>query len=435
MLKFNENNEVIDKEIHRAILVGLQISEDITYSMEELSGLAEAAEIEVLGQMIQKLERPNKATYIGKGKVAELAEMCENMEADTVIFNNELSGMQLRNLEEQLNVKVIDRTILILDIFASRAVSGEGKLQVELAQLQYRLPRLTGFGKALSRLGGGIGTRGPGEKKLETDRRHISKRMDDIKAEIVKLRSSRNTQRAKRAKSEIPVAALVGYTNSGKSAMMNKLLEIAGDPEKIVFEENMLFATLDTSQRRIKFDNNNEFILIDTVGFVSKLPHALISAFKATLEEVTYADLLLQIVDASYENHDFQIEVTDQVLKEIGAGDKEKLLVFNKIDLLEAVPVSNGQTAAGFIGAPQENIAVSAKTGEGMEALIEKIKAKIFEGRVNAKFLIPYHKGDISSYLCEHAEVYAMEYNEDGTFLHVCVTNADYSRLKQYEQI
>ena len=436
MLKFNENNEVINKETYRAILAGVQAGEDITYAMEELSGLAEAAEIQVLGSMIQNLERPDKATYIGKGKVVELAEMCENMEADTVIFNSELSGIQLRNLEEQLNVRVIDKTILILDIFASRAVSGEGKLQVELAQLQYRLPRLTGFGKSLSRLGGGIGTRGPGEKKLETDRRHIAQRMDDIKAEILRIRGNRNTQRAKREKSEIPVVALVGYTNSGKSAMMNKLLETAGAPEKTVFEENMLFATLDTSQRRIKFENNNEFVLIDTVGFVSKLPHALISAFKATLEEVTYADLLLHIVDISYENHEFHIEVTEQVLKEIGAGDKEKLLVFNKVDLLESAFAAEGEASVfGVIGVRQENVIVSAKTGYGIEELIEKIKSKIFNDRVNVKFLIPYDKGEISSYLCEHAEVYSMEYNEQGAFLDVRVTNADYNRLKQYEHV
>ena len=441
MLRFNENNEVISKETYRAILVGVQSSEDITYSMEELAGLAEAAEAEVLGVMTQNLIRPNRATYIGKGKVLELAEMCEHMEADTVIFNNELSGVQLRNLEEQLKVKVVDRTILILDIFASRAVSGEGKLQVELAQLQYRLPRLIGFGKALSRLGGGIGTRGPGEKKLETDRRHIAKRMDDIKAEILKLRSSRNTQRAKREKSDIPIVALVGYTNSGKSAMMNKLLEQTGGEDKVVFEENMLFATLDTSQRRIKLENNNEFILIDTVGFVSKLPHSLVSAFKSTLEEVNYADLLLHVVDSSYENCDFHIEVTDKVLGEIGAGDKEKVLVFNKVDLLSDF-TSNESTAtdtlqdsiAVLAGSARESVAVSAKTGYGIDDLVGKIAAKIFGDRVRVKFMIPYEKGDVASYLYEKAEVFIMEYTPDGTFMDVRVAKADYSRLKQYEQ-
>ena len=224
MLRFTENNEVIRDDAYRAILVGLQTSEDISYSMEELKGLAEAANVEVLGQMIQNLERPNTATLIGKGKVEELAEMAQNMEADTVIFNDELTGMQLRNLEDAVGVRVIDRTILILDIFAARANSREGKLQVELAQLAYRMPRLTGFGKSLSRLGGGIGTRGPGEKKLETDRRHIERRMYDIKAELAQLKNTRSVQRARREKSEIPVVALVGYTNSGKSALMNRIL-------------------------------------------------------------------------------------------------------------------------------------------------------------------------------------------------------------------
>jgi len=425
MFKFGQNNEIIGSEAYRAIIAGLSISEDITYSMEELERLAEAAGVEVLGRMVQNLERPDRATFIGKGKTAELALMCENMEADTVIFNDELSGIQLRNLEEKLNVRVIDRTMLILDIFASRAVSGEGKLQVELAQLQYRLPRLTGFGKSLSRLGGGIGTRGPGEKKLEVDRRHIAKRIDDIKAEISKMRSGRGIRRAKREKSGTPVAALVGYTNSGKSAIMNKLLEITDKENKAVFEEDMLFATLDTAQRSIKLDNNNEFILIDTVGFVSRLPHTLVNAFKATLEEVTYADLLLNIVDSTYENHNFHMEVTDRVLKEIGAGDKERVIVYNKSDLLPARACPD----AG------DSIHVSAKTGDNMELLLEKIKEKLFGGRVTAKFLIPFNRGDISSYLCAESEVISMDYTEGGTLFHACVKNSDYSRLKQYEQV
>ncbi|MCL1982534.1 MAG: GTPase HflX [Clostridiales bacterium] len=433
MLKFNENNEVVGSEAYRAILVGRQGAEDVAFSMEELSGLAEAAGAEVLGQMVQNLEKPVRATLIGKGKVAELAEMIQNMDADTVIFNDELSGVQLRNLEDQLGAKVIDRTILILDIFAARAVSGEGKLQVEFAQLQYRLPRLTGFGKSLSRLGGGIGTRGPGEKKLETDRRHVKKRMDDIKAEIKKIKSSRDVQRSKREKSEIPVVALVGYTNSGKSAVMNKLLEITDKTDKSVFVEDMLFATLDTAQRSIKLDNNNEFILIDTVGFVSKLPHSLINAFKATLEEVTYADLLLHIVDVSYENHDFHIEVTEQVLKEIGAGDKKKLTVFNKTDLLP--PEMGGAAGDGAFKASPASVGVSAKTGYGMEGLLERIKGELFSDRVTAAFLIPYDKGSVSSYICEKAEVYSMDYTEEGVLLSACVANADYSRLRQYEQI
>lgn len=425
-MRFNDNNEVIKDEEYRAILVGLNHGKEIDffYSMKELWGLAEAAGIEVLGEMVQSRDKPEKATYLGKGKVDELLLMCENMEADTVIFNDELSGVQLRNLEDKLGIRVIDRTILILDIFASRAVSKEGKLQVELAQLQYRLPRLTGFGKSLSRQGAGIGTKGPGEKKLETDKRHISKRMDEIKKELEDIKNTRATQRSKREKSEIPVVALVGYTNSGKSAIMNKLLSMTEKGEKTVFEENMLFATLDTAQRNIKLDTNQEFILIDTVGFVSKLPHSLVKAFKATLEEVTYADILIHIVDASYEGNDFHIEVTEKVLREIGAGDKEKIVAFNKIDLLDDswnLPMHNGET-----------IYVSAKRGDHMEDLVEIIKNKLFSNRKRVSLLIPYSRGDVSSYLCDKYGVIKMEYKDDGTYFDVEISEMDYGRLKEY---
>ena len=428
MLRFNDNNEVIREDEYRAVLVGLARDEDISYSMEELKGLAEAAGVEVLGQMIQNLERPNTATLIGKGKVEELAEMVKNMEADTVIFNDELTGMQLRNLEDAVGVRVIDRTILILDIFADRASSREGKLQVELAQLQYRMPRLTGFGKSLSRLGGGIGTRGPGEKKLETDRRHIEKRMYDIKSELSQIKNTRGVQRAKREKSEIPVVALVGYTNSGKSALMNRLMTLTEKDEKTVFEKNMLFATLDTQQRSVNLDTNHQFILVDTVGFVSRLPHSLVNAFKATLEEVAYADLLVHVVDASYENHDFHIEVTNKVLEEIGAGGKEKIMAFNKIDLVEdpssVIPV------AGV-----DNICISAKFDRNIDELIELIKRKIFKDMVKVQLLVPYTRGDISSYLCENARVLGMEYKESGTWFEAELKAADYQRLKEYEII
>ena len=428
MLRFNENNEVIREDEYRAVLVGLQKEEDISYSMEELKGLAEAAGAEVLGQMVQNLERPNTATLIGKGKVEELAEIVKNMDADTVIFNDELTGMQLRNLEDAVGVRIIDRTILILDIFADRASSKEGKLQVELAQLQYRLPRLTGFGKSLSRLGGGIGTRGPGEKKLETDRRHIEKRMYDIKSELAQIKNTRGVQRARREKNEMPVVALVGYTNSGKSALMNRLMTLTEKEEKTVFEKDMLFATLDTQQRSVTLDTNHRFILVDTVGFVSRLPHSLVNAFKATLEEVAYADLLIHVVDASYENHDFHIEVTNKVLEEIGAGDKEKIIAFNKIDLLEeqssVIPVAGA-----------ENVFISAKYDRNIDRLIELIKNKIFSDMVRVQMVIPYTRGDISSYLCERARVLAVEYKENGTWFDAELTAADYQRFKEYEVI
>ncbi len=425
MLRFNENNEVIREDEYRAILVGLQRTEDISYSMEELKGLAEAANVEVLGQIIQNLERPNTASLIGKGKVEELAEMVKNMEADTVIFNDELTGMQLRNLEDAVGVRVIDRTILILDIFADRATSKEGKLQVELAQLKYRMPRLTGFGKSLSRLGGGIGTRGPGEKKLETDRRHIERRIQDIKDELAQLSSTRGVQRSRREKSEIPVVALVGYTNSGKSALMNKILEITEKEEKTVFEKDMLFATLDTQQRSVVLDTNHRFILVDTVGFVSKLPHSLVEAFKATLEEVVYADLLIHVVDSSFENYDFQIDVTNKVLAEIGAAGKEKIIAYNKIDLTEET---------GLAPLPgSDSLLISAKYGLHIDELLEKIKGIIFKDDVSARLLVPYAKGDVSSYLCEKSKVNIMEYREDGTYFEVELKEADYHRLKEYE--
>ena len=423
MIRFDENNEIIREEEYRAILVGLQLREDITHSMDELEGLAEADGVEVIGRMIQSLEKPNTATFIGKGKVEELAQMCANTDADTVIFNDELSGVQLRNLEDAVGVRVIDRTILILDIFADRATSREGKLQVELAQLQYRMPRLTGFGKSLSRLGGGIGTRGPGEKKLETDRRHIAGRIDDIKAELKKIGQNREVQRAGREKSNIPVVALIGYTNSGKSALMNKLLEMTEKEEKSVREQDMLFATLDTQHRKISLEPGAEFILIDTVGFVSKLPHSLVEAFKSTLDEVKYADLLIHVVDASYDERDFQIEVTDNVIKQLGAGSKEKIMVYNKMDIATEKPLDVSGSDVVYI---------SAATGENMEQLIKKIKERIFAARIHARLLIPYDKGSITSYLCENAEIISTEYTAEGTLIEGYFSVEDYGRYEKY---
>lgn len=423
MVKFNDNNEIITEE-YRAILVGLQLRGDISYSMDELAGLAEADGVEVAGRMIQALEKPNTATLIGKGKVEELAEMCRNMEADTVIFNDELSGAQIRNLEEATGTRVIDRTILILDIFADRAVSREGKLQVELAQLKYRLPRLTGFGKSLSRLGGGIGTRGPGEKKLETDRRHIAGRIDDIKAELEKIGRNRAVQRSGREKAGIPVAALIGYTNSGKSAVMNRLLSMTDREEKQVSSKNMLFATLDTQHRKISMEHGREFILIDTVGFVSKLPHGLVEAFKSTLEEVKYADLLIHVVDSSYENSDFQIDVTNTVIEQLGAGGKEKIMAYNKMDLVSEQPIDVSGSDAVFI---------SAKTGENMHVLQDMIVDRLFGSRISAALLIPYDKGSVTSYLCENAEIESMEYEPEGTLIRGLFSAEDYGRYARFE--
>lgn len=409
----------------RVILVGIQTSaEDISYSMKELEQLAEAAGLETVGILNQNAERINPAFYMGKGKLEELKSACETLEADLVVLNNELSGRQIRNLEDETGVKVIDRTILILDIFAKRAVSREGKLQVELAQLQYRLPRLVGFGKALSGQGAGIGTRGPGEKKLETDRRHIARKMDELRREIEAVRANRGVQRAKREKTGLPVVAIAGYTNAGKSTLMNEILRQTDKDEKTVFAEDMLFATLDTSQRSIKIDTNDEFILIDTVGFVSKLPHTLISAFKSTLEEILYADLILHVVDASFSDYDQNRKVTDRVLGEIGAAGIKTIYVYNKIDLLE-----NWQDL--LPGGP-DCVHISAKNGFRMEELIEVIKREIFSDRVVAELMIPYTRGDISSYLCEKCKVRVMDYRDTGTYFEVELSKADYGRYQEF---
>ena len=421
--------ETNNQDEGRAILVGVQGRESISYFMDELEGLAEAAGVFVLGNMIQNLERPDRVTYIGKGKVEELSEMATNMEANLIIVNDELSGIQTRNLENALNIRVIDRTVLVLDIFASRASSSEGKLQVELAQLQYRLPRLTGFGTSLSRQGAsmggrgvGIGTRGPGEKKLETDRRHITKRIDDIKAEMQKAVQTRSVQRGKREKSDLPIVALVGYTNSGKSAIMNRFLSLSDKEEKQVEEKDMLFASLETRQRKIKIKDYRSFLLVDTVGFVSKLPHHLVKAFKATLEEVVLADLILIVIDASYENQDFHLEVTNKVLKDLGAGNNQKVLVFNKIDLLENSNFSNNVSSIG----------VSAKFGTNFDNLMKLIDSKIFKDYKRVNLLLPYERGDLSSYLVEKTEVISTTYEEEGTLIEANLSLADYQRFEKY---
>lgn len=333
--------ETKDEIQYQAVLVGLnqtRIKEDIGIesSMDELAELAQAARVEVLALSIQNRPTVDAALFIGKGKVEEIRDLCKAHGANLVIFNDELSGSQIRNLEELIGVDVIDRTTLILDIFARRATTKEAKLQVELAQLKYRLPRLTGLGNKLSRLGAGIGTRGPGETKLETDRRHIMRKIDYIKEQLDEVKRVREVQRAQRIKSDLPIVALVGYTNAGKSTLMNSLLRMSEDygAEREVYAENMLFATLEVSLRRLSLPDNFNFLLTDTVGFVSRLPHHLVDAFKATLEEVKYADLLLHVIDASNEDYHLQRETTLTVLKELKVEEKKIVDVYNKIDLL-----------------------------------------------------------------------------------------------------
>lgn len=418
-------DNIMENQTQRAILVGVQIGpRDIEYYMKELEQLAEAAGLEVAGILTQKAERVNPATYMGKGKLEELQEAVQTLEADVVILNNELSGRQIRNLEDATGVKVIDRTILILDIFAARAVSREGKLQVELAQLQYRMPRLVGFGKALSRTGGGIGTRGPGEKKLETDRRHIARQIDEIRREIEDVKATRQVQRSRRSKSGLPIVAIAGYTNAGKSTLMNALLKKSEKEDKDVFVKDMLFATLDTSLRKIQVDVDKEFILIDTVGFVSNLPHTLVNAFRSTLEEILYADLILHVVDASYEDCFFNMQVADRVLDEIGAEDIRKLYVFNKIDKVENYEDT-------LPGGP-DCVYISAKNDINLDILMEKISGELFSDRVIAELMIPYDKGRITSYLCDNCKVLKMEYKNEGTYFEVELSGEDYGRFREY---
>ncbi len=420
--------EEIKKVEQRAVLVGLsqglKTEFDINESMNELAELTLAAGAEVADIIIQNKATIEAATFIGSGKVEEVKIAIQDTESNLVIFNDELSGAQMRNLEAQLETTVVDRTALILDIFASRAQTKIAKLQVELAQLKYRLPRLTGFGVSLSRTGGGIGTRGPGEQKLEIDKRHINERIDEIRRQIRDAEKNRIVQRQLREKNEVPIVALVGYTNAGKSSIMNYFIDhsLEGEDGRQVFEKDMLFATLDTFSRRIVLEDKKEFILTDTVGFVSKLPHSLIDAFKATLEEALGADLLLHVIDASNDSNIMQMEVTKQVLNDLKAGKKEIINVFNKMDLAPGT----------IIGSREEAVYVSAKTGENIDLLIEKIKKQLFSNMIKATFLVPYTDGKATSYLCQKYHVTKLEHLEQGTQIETEVSEADYGKYKQY---
>jgi len=426
-----EIENIEDKEITKAILVGLNNTGkrekiDIEVSMEELEELAKAAGAQVLATAIQSRPAVDVTYFIGKGKVEEIKELCENLEANMVIFNDELSGSQIRNLEEEIGVDVIDRTALILDIFAQRASTKEGKLQVELAQLKYRMPRLIGLGRQLSQQGAGIGTRGPGEKKLETDRRHILKRIDDIESELKEVRKNREVQRGKRSKSEIPIVALVGYTNAGKSTLMNTLLKLSDhhDDTKEVYVEDMLFATLDVSLRRLSFPDKLDFILTDTVGFVSKLPHALVNAFKATLEEVKYADLLIHVIDASNEEYNLQKDTTLGVLNDLGVENKNIITVYNKIDKI------SDET---LLPKEENCIHISAVTHKNIDVLIEKIRAEIGPDIIEVDLLIPYDKGNLISSLHKEGIVLSTEYVEGGTQVNARLENMYYHKYEPYK--
>ncbi len=417
----------MEEIIQRAILVGVDLNNDknFDYSVEELKNLAEACSVEVADVLTQKLERVNSAHYIGSGKVEEVAHLVAKNDANLVIFNDELSPSQIRNLEHELQCKVIDRTILILDIFASRAKTREAQLQVEVAQLKYMMPRLIGLNASLSRQAGGIGSKGPGEKKLELDRRRIEEQIHKLNKELDALVLARQNQRKLRKKNATPVVALVGYTNAGKSTTMNALLNVSNaEADKSVFEKNMLFATLETSTRQIQLPDNKQFLLTDTVGFVSKLPHQLVKAFRSTLEEVTEADLLLHAVDLSHPEFQAQIEITNKVLDELGVKETPMVYVYNKADLVDNE----------FTPSTQEAVRISAKNLTNIDTLINGIKSHLFHHYVKETFLIPYDKGNIISYLNDHATVFETEYLDNGTLITVECSDQDVERFHQYKK-
>jgi len=412
----NVNEEKKERVILAGVHTGrLDYLEDTTEeSMYELEGLAKTAGAEVVGVIVQNKAQLESGTYMGEGKLMELAEMVENMDIDCVIFDDELSPVQLKNISDMLNVKVLDRSMLILDIFPMRAKSGEGKLQVELAQLKYRLPRLRGMGTVMSRTGAGIGTRGPGETKLETDRRHIHKRISALEGELKEIKKHRELLRSRRKKDNIITAALVGYTNAGKSSLLNMLTD-AG-----VFAEDKLFATLDTTSRAITLEDNRTVLLVDTVGFIRKLPHHLIEAFKSTLEEAVVADVLIHVTDVSnpeYENH---MKVVENVLSDIGAKGKPVIILYNKHDLAPDVITK------------EKGVFISAKTKSGTEEFLKVLSDTAPGKKQEITVLIPYSMGDIVSNLHTNQKVLSEDYTENGTLITLLADSICYNNLRNF---
>jgi len=409
----------------RAILVGLSLPQMSDHffesSFQELKNLADTAGADVVGSLVQNRQRPDTVSYVGKGKVEELKAAIEELEADLVIFDGELTPIQQRNLENLLDIKIIDRTTLILDIFALRAKSREGILQVELARLGYKLPRLTGKGMELSRQGGGIGSRGAGEQKLELDRRHIRRRIGEIERHLEEVKRTRALHRAQRKKSGISTVSLVGYTNAGKSTLFNTIYRSVHQREDEQVEaENKLFKTLDTTTRKIEPENGWEWLLSDTVGFIQNLPHKLIKAFQSTLEETVQADLLLHVIDSSSPDRDEQIQTVEQVLKEMGALESPIIKVYNKIDQVEIKPYIR-----------EDDVMVSAVTGEGIPKLIELIEAKLFSTVKVCTMSIPYHESMLVSKLHRMGEVTEKVEKEEGWNLVVRLSAEDYGRLEK----
>ncbi|MDR3120286.1 MAG: GTPase HflX [Clostridiales bacterium] len=419
----------------RAVLVGVRPQPgDDGPELGELTQLAKTAGADVREKLLYREREADAAHYIGKGKLEELSQLRQETEADLVIFDDELSGAQTRNLEEALGVKVVDRTALILDIFAGRARTKEGKLQVELAQLNYNLSRLVGLGGQLSRLGGGIGTRGPGEKKLDVDRRHIRRRIHAIEEELQRTQTRRGRTRKTGRLASATVVALVGYTNAGKSTLFNTLC--GAD----VFTEDKLFATLDPTARKLALPSGGSVIAVDTVGFINKLPHELVDAFKATLEEAVYADILLHVVDVSNPDAQSQIETVERILRDIGAVDKKMLIAFNKTDLVDRTPdwVRFWRPAEGAAGGADARRAdvryceISAKTGRGVDTLLRTLSEMAAEEYLKLEVLIPYQAGKLSAYLHENAKILREEYTPEGVSMSVRLGRQFAGRVKAY---
>ncbi|MBR0113274.1 MAG: GTPase HflX [Clostridia bacterium] len=403
----------------RAVLVAVDTGEyDCDSSLAELEELADTAGAQVVGYLTQRREKPDNATFLGSGRLAELAEYCENNEIDLVITDNELSPTQQRNVEKAVNVKVIDRTALILDIFADRAVSNEGKLQVELAQLKYSLPRLTGQGTKLSRLGGGIGTRGPGETKLETDKRHIRRRITALEHQLDELEKRRNYTRARREKDRVETVAIVGYTNAGKSTLLNTLTE-AG-----VLAQDKLFATLDPTSRAITLPDGRQVLLVDTVGFIRRLPHELVEAFKSTLEEAANAKAIVIVCDCSDPECEEQLEVTEKLLDELGCTGTPVVIALNKCDR----PDCN----TGLMLRNKDAVKISALTGEGVDDLLAAVSKALPPTRMRVKMLIPYSDGAAAARLREDGAVHSETYGENGITLDITVKAELIDRYSSY---
>lgn len=409
--------------LERAVLIGLAVGQGVESaeaSVQELSRLAATAGADVLETLVQRRDKPDPATYLGKGKAQEVRDVVRATSADTVIVDEELSPGQLRNLEEVFGCKVIDRTALIIDIFAQHAHSSEGKMQVELAQLRYFLPRLRGWGESMSRLGGGIGTRGPGETKLEVDRRRINKRIAKLKNDIEELRRTRTTKRRERVRNRVPSVALVGYTNAGKSTVLNRLTN-AG-----VVVEDRLFSTLDPTTRRLELPDGRSVVLTDTVGFVRKLPHMLVEAFKSTLEEAIEADLLLHLVDGSDPDPEIEYDAVREVLGEIGAAGVPELLLVNKIDVADEVALARlrrRRTDACFI---------SAVTGEGIPELLDAVSDRVPRPEIEVTLLVPYDRGEIGAALHAAGAVLREDHTGEGTLIRARVRADQVARLDPY---